>query len=250
VGLERELCETPKYKFVIQQTKALGPGLRILEIGCARGFLTSWFILAGYAITGVDVSLEAIASARAAFGDHFALAGSSLVEERAPYDAIYHVGTIGCVADPLGMTRRLLSLLKPGGRLLFNAPNRAALWYRDELWFDSAPPPDVVTLFPPGFWRKQFGDLADVREETELHDADRNLLIGLRQLFGRGWRKPVPLPMSESYKAFRPTPQAGDGLWSLFARCVGKAGRVTKLSRLAPAQQTEYGFFVSMRRNA
>src|SRR5437660_518436 len=77
------------------------------------------------------------------------------MDAMAPYDVVYHVGTIGCVADPLGMTKRLLGLLKPGGRLLFNVPNRDGCYLRGQLWIDAAPPPDVVTLFPSGFWRRQ-----------------------------------------------------------------------------------------------
>ena len=47
-----------------------------------------------------------------------------------PYDVIYHVGLIGCVADPIAFTRRLLAMLKPGGTLLFNAPNRDAFAWK------------------------------------------------------------------------------------------------------------------------
>ncbi len=247
-GLKSELSETSKYKFVIKQTESLGRGSRILEIGCARGFLTAYFALAGHTITGVDVSREALASARAAFGDHFVPAGSPSIPDGAPYDVIYHVGTIGCVSDPVSMTKQLLSLLKPSGRLLFNAPNRDALWFRRQLWVDAAPPPDVVTLFPPGFWRKQFAAVADVGEEVELCGSEKSLVIGLRKLFCHRWRTPVPLRMNESHKPFSPPPRTRDKLWRFFERCVAKAARVTKLSRLAPAEPTEFGLFVSMTR--
>src|SRR5262249_49492552 len=147
---------------------------------------------------GVEVSPKAIAAAAAAFGDYFVRARDPVIEAQAPYDVIFHVGTIGCVADPVGMTKRLLSLLKPRGRLLFNAPNRDGYTLRDQLWFDSAPPPDVVTLFPPGFWRDQFGDVALVSEEIEFCSPQQNLLIALRKLTRRKWRKPVPMPLKES----------------------------------------------------
>ena len=99
----------------------------------------------GRPILGIDVSPEASTSARASFGDHFAV---GLDAAQPPYDVIYHVGLIGCVDDPIALTRRLLAMLKPGGLLLFNAPNRDALGLDGQLWLDSAPPPDLVTLFP------------------------------------------------------------------------------------------------------
>ena len=147
-SLKQYLCQGSKYKFIIEEVERGPRDARLLEIGCSRGYLTSYFILAGYQVPGVDVSVSAIESACSAFGDHFVLEGDPAIEAGAPYDVIYHVGTIGCVADPLGLTARLLSLLKPGGRLLFNAPNLESCWFEEQLWIDAAPPPDLVSIFP------------------------------------------------------------------------------------------------------
>ena len=153
-GLRGELSKIAKYKFVLESVEHQPKSIRLLEVGCSRGYLTSYFILSGYQVLGTDVSLDAIAGAKGAFGDYFISADSAAIQDRAPYDVIYHVGTIGCVGDPLGLTRNLLKMLKPGGVLLFNAPNADSCWLRNHLWIDAAPPPDVVTLFRPGFWRK------------------------------------------------------------------------------------------------
>src|SRR5207253_10638533 len=91
--------------------------------------------------------------------------------------------------------------LKPGGVLLFNSPNRDACNQRDQLWFESAPPPDVVTLFVPGFWRKRFRNVADVSEDVELLDADHSFAIGLRKLLRMQWRHPEPVPITETAEA-------------------------------------------------
>src|SRR3954467_10571402 len=109
--LRRVLDEGAKYRFVLDELSPLPRTARLLEVGCSRGYLTSWFILGGWDVLGVDVSSEALASARADFGDHFALMDSPEIRERAPYDAIYHVGMIGCVGDPIGLTRDLLAFL-------------------------------------------------------------------------------------------------------------------------------------------
>ena len=247
-GLRGELSLTSKYRFVIDEVSRGNRDARLLEIGCARGFLTSYFILGGWRVTGVDVSTEAVNAANTAFGHHFVLAGSPEVAAGAPYDMIYHVGTIGCVADPVGMTRNLLGMLKPGGTLLFNAPNREACWASNQLWFDSAPPPDLVTLFPPGFWRRWFADVADVAEGIEMCETERSLAVALRRLCRRRWRKPHPLPLSESSITSAPRPNFGNAAWFVIERSLTRVSRALRLSRFAPEHPKEYGLLVRMSR--
>ena len=153
-----------------------------------------YFILGGCEIIGAGVSQTAVAAARKAFGDHFVMADDPLINAQAPYDIVFHLGTIGCVADPIGMTTRLLNLLKPGGRLLFNAPNRDGLTLRDQLWFESAPPPDIVALFPRGFWRKRFAATALTDETVRFNPPQKNLSILLRRTLAITRRGLVQLP--------------------------------------------------------
>jgi SAM-dependent methyltransferase len=244
VGLCNQLSQIPKYRFIIDQIDSRAPNARILELGCSRGFLTSYFILAGCEIIGADVSQTAIAGARSAFGDHFVMADDPLINAQAPYDIVFHVGTIGCVADPIGMTMRLLNLLKPGGRLLFNAPNRDGLTLRDQLWFESGPPPQIVTLFPPGFWQKRFAATA-LTDETIAYSAPRkNFSILLRRLLGRKWRKPLPVPLKESGHSV--TPRKERDLQRKAAEVFGSVAARTGLDYLAPRYPTEYGLYVQM----
>jgi len=98
--LRKHLFFLTKYKFIIEAVEKCDKRARILEIGCSRGYLTSYFILAGYDIIGADVSRSAVAGANASFGPHFFEASSPEVANRAPYDIIYHTGTIGCVGIP------------------------------------------------------------------------------------------------------------------------------------------------------
>ena len=244
VGLSHQLSQIPKYRFIIDRTECRAPNARIFELGCSRGFLTSYFILAGSEITGADVSQTAIADARNAFGDHFVMVDDPLIDTQAPYDIIFHVGTIGCVADPIGMTTRLLNLLKPGGRLLFNAPNRDGLTLRDQLWFESGPPPQIVTLFPPGFWQKRFAATA-LTDETIAYSAPRkNFFILLRSLLGRKWRKPLPVPLERSGRSV--TPQKERVLQRKAAEVFGSVAAWTGVDYLAPRYPTEYGLYVQM----
>jgi SAM-dependent methyltransferase len=248
-GLRATLVESSKYRFIIEKINEEPVNARFLEIGSARGHLTSYFILTNRRIIGVDISSTSVACAKQAFGDHFCVAGDPMIEAQAPYDVIFHVGTVGCLEDPVGTTRDLLRLLKPEGRLLFNAPNREGLAMRGQLWVEGAPPPDVVTIFRPGFWREMFGDVAQVSEEIEIGAPMQNLLMGLRNLTGRRWRVPVPVLLGESMHQSAPEPRWGDTMWRTFERAVRKFAAPLGLLRLAPRYPAEYGLFVVMRKH-
>ncbi len=252
-GLRNELSQSSKYKFIIESIERSPKSSRLLEVGCSRGQLTSYFILAGYDILGTDVSREAVNAARAAFGNFFETSDSALIRQRGPYDVIYHAGMIGCVADPVGMTNKLMDMLKPGGRLLFNAPNVQACSLKAQLWIDASPPPDVVTLFRPGFWSDRFSSRATVLEEVEMGSPEHAFMIGLRKLAGRRWHKPTPIPLEQSandYKTSRVrNGHFSDRTWNTFEwGMVGIARRVGAV-KLVPREPTPFGLFVTMTKN-
>lgn len=246
--LQRCLCAVSKYKFVIDHIANERAEARILEVGSSRGYLTSFFLLRGRDILGVDVSQEAVAGAQSLYGNHFAVVGDPAIEIGKPYDVIYHVGLIGCVADPVNMTHQLLDMLRPGGKLLFNAPNRNALHFRDQLWLDSAPPPDLVTLFPQGFWKQRFSQIAQVVEAIESVGPEQAFTIGLHQLFRRRWQKPEAKHIQQSDVAGHAWVQDYGTRWRLFERVCSKAGRVSGLSGLLAPRPADFGLFVVMKR--
>jgi SAM-dependent methyltransferase len=245
-GLRAELSQAAKYRLIIEEIDCKPPDARLLEIGCSRGHLTSYFILAGRTITAVDVSEIAIKAASEAFGHHFVHTEDAAIEAGAPYDVIYHVGTIGCVEDPIGMTRRLLGLLRPGGRLLFNVPSRESCYLRDQLWIDSAPPPDLVTMFPSGFWRRHLSDSAEVYEEVEFCPPYRAILIGLQKLARSRWRKPAPIPLSESERLPIPALAVADSLWGSLSKVLWRIREMPALVSIAPLYPAEFGMFIRM----
>jgi SAM-dependent methyltransferase len=245
-GLRQVLCRTAKYRFVIERAMRESSATRLLEVGCSHGYLTSYFIIEGKDVLGIDVSHEAVAAARAAFGDHFQVADPAAVRASSGYDVIYHVGVIGCVADPVGLTTELLGMLRPGGKLLFNAPNRGGLHLNGQLWLDSAPPPDLVTLFPETFWKRRFSDVASVVERAEMLPSDAALAINLRRYFWRRWANPVSKPLAETHNAGHAWSQPAGTSWRLFERAARKAARVTGLARLAPSRPSDFGIFVEM----
>jgi SAM-dependent methyltransferase len=247
-ALRSELYNTPKYRFVLESIERSGCNGRILELGCSRGHLTSYFILNRFDITGSDTSHKAISDARTAFGDYFVHADSPLIAEKAPYETIYHVGTIGCVANPLGLTRSLLRLLKRGGQLLFNAPNADSCSLPGQLWIDEAPPPDVVTLFRPGFWRNHFSDIAEVEERVERCSANQSMRILLRKMAGQRWQTPSPQQLDTSIADYRSGRSgrhtAMARFWSVGERVAVKAAAIAQISRALPRQPSPFGLFV------
>lgn len=195
-ALGDELSLNPKYGEIIRAGAALPKHSRILEVGCSRGYLTAYFILSGYDVRGTEISEVARSAAISDFGPHFYDPSNSDVSNSGSFDFIYHIGTIGCVADPVGMTNSLIDLLKPGGQLIFNAPNVNACWYRGQLWIDYAVPPDVVTLYMPGVWKRIFSKKARVVERIGKLSAEQSLQIAIRRVF-RKWEPPVPLPLDQ-----------------------------------------------------
>ena len=243
-GLQRLVRSSQqKYAFVLDRLAALPSTANILEWGCSRGYLTAVSLLMGKQILGVDVAADAIAAAVDAFGDHFVADHSPRIEAAAPYDAIYHVGLIGCVPDPLRLTRRLLALLKPGGTLFFNAPNRDALHRRRQLWFDSAPPPEVVTLFPQNFWRAQSTADVTVDEVVVPVFAAESTVKTLQRWIGPRWHPPSP-HRSDAPAAHRWTQPRANALWRLVEAVAAKASVTTGI-RLGHWPD-EFGLYVVM----
>ena len=224
-GLRDLLSPFAKYRFIIEQVDALPEDARLLEVGCSRGYLTSYFILSGRDVLAADASAEAIETAKSYFGPHFVLADLPLIAASAPYDCIYHVGTIGCVADPVAFTRHLLLLLKPGGRLLFNAPNLDHCRLPRQMWIAAAPPPDLTTLFPGGFWVRHFSDLAETSTEIEMLLPEEACSLWLSKLSETG------------------------GPGQLVERVVRRVVRVTRTGRFVPSWPAPFGQFVTMTRS-
>jgi 2-polyprenyl-3-methyl-5-hydroxy-6-metoxy-1,4-benzoquinol methylase len=104
----------------------LGPGLRVLEIGCGTGIFTETFATSGAHVVAIDVSEELIAIARAralpAERVEFRCIAFEELHSTAGFDAI--VGS--SVLHHLNLETALpviRSLLKPGGAIAFAEPN-------------------------------------------------------------------------------------------------------------------------------
>lgn len=183
-ALARTLGRIDKYRHIIDALSSLPTTSRLLEVGCSRGALTAYFIARGYDVLGMDISQDAVEAAQARFGPHFTTRPLDELPPRS-FDAVYHTGTIGCVPDPVGMTRQMLGLLKPGGVLVFNAPDVLHCLQVDALWNHFTPPPDLVTLFDQTFWTRQFGEEASVEMKRLALSPQKSARLWLNELLRR-----------------------------------------------------------------
>jgi len=177
--LKQFLLKNPKYRFVIENISLPQKGKKFLEIGCSLGYLSSYFILSGADVIGADISPTVIQKATSLFGPFFVSMDDGVLNQQEAFDTIFSVGTIGCVEKPLQFTQRLLNLLKPGGRLLYNVPNATAVRQMGFLWTTLTPPPDLITMFEENFWENFFGNSVTVdisyRPYSHAHNAVRHL---------------------------------------------------------------------------
>jgi 2-polyprenyl-3-methyl-5-hydroxy-6-metoxy-1,4-benzoquinol methylase len=104
----------------------LRPGASVLEVGCSSGFMLFPLHEQDHPCVGVEPS--------GAFGEYLRSRGlevyGSLDElaSAAPgrrFDVIMHFFVLEHIAHPLSFLQRLLALLEPGGRMVFEIPNAA-----------------------------------------------------------------------------------------------------------------------------
>lgn len=191
-SLKQYLSKTPKFRFVIDRISQVNKNAKIFELGCSLGYLTSYFILARYDVIGADISSTAIQKARSYFGKHFIGIDKQFYDQANCFDFVYHLGTIGCVNNPIAFTKVSLNLLRPGGKLLFNAPDVKAAREMGAIWNNSTPPPDLITLFDESFWENQFKDLADVDITYEPYCHYSNAAKHIDKLLNRPYLDPKP----------------------------------------------------------
>ena len=93
---------------------------RLADLGCGTGTLTRLLTDEGYAVDGVDISLEMIIRARAKVPEARFLIGDVTCPplRSAEYDVVLTLHVLWALPDPLLSIARWVELLRPGGRLV------------------------------------------------------------------------------------------------------------------------------------
>jgi SAM-dependent methyltransferase len=120
---------------------------RLLDFGCGGGAFLALMHRAGWQVTGVDASAEAVSRLRSELGVRV-LAGTLPHPELEPesFDIVTMWHTLEHVHDPLGVLREAHRLLVPGGRLVIDSlPFR---WF-GPAWFGLELPRHLTHFTPP-----------------------------------------------------------------------------------------------------
>lgn len=195
---------------------ALSPGAHVLDAGCGPGLVAEALLSAGYRVSGVDLSAEMIARARARcarFGDRASFTQGRLdgLAAGAAFDGAVSRFVLHHVQDPVAFLAAQAARVRPGGVLVASDhvgdpdPSRARWHAEVELARDAT----HVRCLSPGelvdaFARAGLGGVQLVEEPLELDfdewfdrgtpraskDEARRLLLGGR---ARGF-EPVPRP--------------------------------------------------------
>ncbi len=106
-------------------TARIGPGTRVLELGCGTGVFTRRVIPAGASLVALDLSAELLAKARARVlnGARFVRSDAEALPFPAgAFDVVYGCSVLHHLDVEMAL-REVRRALRPGGRLIFSEPN-------------------------------------------------------------------------------------------------------------------------------
>jgi 2-polyprenyl-3-methyl-5-hydroxy-6-metoxy-1,4-benzoquinol methylase len=182
------------HKFILAE---VSDGARVLDVGCASGYLAEALTVRGCSLVGLEPNPEAAREAR----NHCALVIEGTIEserDRAavggPFDYVLFGDVLEHLVDPWQALRSTRSLLAPGGVVIASIPNVAAWPVRFRLLrgrFDYTEIGLLDRTHLRFFTRRTAHDLAHVAGFW----VERERLTHLERRAGRV-RRALPLPMS------------------------------------------------------
>jgi 2-polyprenyl-3-methyl-5-hydroxy-6-metoxy-1,4-benzoquinol methylase len=99
------------------------PAGRLLDVGCGRGDLGSWFVRRGWSVVGVEPAAHACAVAESRGVQARVGTLASVEIEPGTFDAVVFRHSLEHVADPVGDLRRAREALCDGGVAIVSVPN-------------------------------------------------------------------------------------------------------------------------------
>jgi SAM-dependent methyltransferase len=127
-----QLKESPysSHSLLLASLPPNGAGRRVLDVGCAGGYLGALLAARGYRVTGIDSP----GAARAGFPDSVELVEADL-EQGLPsltgrYDFVICADVLEHLRRPDLLLRQVREVLARGGRLAASLPNSGHAWFR------------------------------------------------------------------------------------------------------------------------
>ena len=111
-----------------QVVRAVGNNKRVLDVGCATGYLAQELKKRGCEVVGLDISPEAVQEARQICDQAFAAdVQVGLPEEikKGSFDYIILADVLEHLTEPQSALKNLSPYLKPSGQILISTPNIA-----------------------------------------------------------------------------------------------------------------------------
>jgi len=153
-----------------------GSGFRLLDVGCAHGYLLDEAAAADWDVTGVEVSAHARAAAQER--GHHVVASLDDMPHHADYDAVGFFQVLEHLADPGHALSAAASRLRRGGVLMvetWDRTSRTATLFRGG--WQQINPPTVVHLFSKVGLRRLL--LRDAFTRVEVHRTSKLVSLGL-----------------------------------------------------------------------
>lgn len=122
------IADIKRTEFIVEEIqRSCEPWSTVLDIGCGNGIITRAVGAAGFNVTGIDVSEESIANARASNNfpnvDFKVVAAGELKIEPGKYDAIICSEVLEHLHQPEDLLKIIYGSLKDDGVLIVTVPN-------------------------------------------------------------------------------------------------------------------------------
>lgn len=140
------------YAGVFNVIKKFKTPKRILEIGCGEGYLSFALKNEGHSVTGIDISREAIFSAKKKFGNFFHNKDIKDLSNFEKYDVIIATEVIEHLINPKEFLQDCKKHLSKKGIIILTTPNKDYK-SKNKLWWTDLPPIHISWLGKKSFER-------------------------------------------------------------------------------------------------